>query len=115
MQNKIGYGLVKNRAGNFVKADTSSVSLAAAGAATDMPADFRASITNATGRDAYPISTFTWLLIPAKFQDSSKASLVRGFLQWMLQDGQKDCVALAYAPLPAAVVAKEEKQIALIQ
>lgn len=115
VQNKIGYGLVKNQAGNFVKADINSVSEAAAGAAKDMPADFRVSITNAPGKNAYPISTFTWLLIPAKFQDPAKGSVVKAFLQWMLKDGQKDCAALAYAPLPTPVVAKEEKQIAQIQ
>jgi len=115
VQNKIGYGLVKNSAGTFVKADIASVSEAAAGAAKDMPADFRVSITNAPGKNAYPISTFTWLLIPAKFQDPAKGSVVKAFLQWMLNDGQKECAALAYAPLPKSVVAKEEKQIAQVQ
>jgi len=115
VQNKIGYGLVKNSAGTFVKADVNSVTEAAAGAAKDMPADFRVSITNAPGKNAYPISTFTWLLIPAKWQDGKKAAEVKGFLKWMLNDGQKECAALTYAPLPKSVVTKEEKQIDAIQ
>jgi phosphate transport system substrate-binding protein len=115
VQNKIGYGVVKNSAGNFVKADINSVTEAAAGAANNMPADFRVSITNAPGKNAYPISTFTWLLIPDKFQDPAKGAVVKAFLQYMLKDGQKDCASLTYAPLPPSVVSKEEKQIAQIQ
>ena len=115
LQNHIGYGLVKNSAGTYVKADINTVSEAAAGAAKDMPADFRVSITNAPGKNAYPISTFTWLLIPAKFQDAAKGGVVKAFLQWMLVDGQKDCAGLSYAPLPKPVVAKVQKQIAEVQ
>jgi phosphate transport system substrate-binding protein len=115
VQNKLGYGTVKNSSGNFVKADVASVTEAAAAAASNMPADFRVSITNAPGKSAYPISTFTWLLIPDKFSDASKGKEVKGLLKWALTDGQKDCASLNYAPLPKEVVAKELKQIDLVQ
>src|SRR5271166_1427837 len=115
IQNSMPYGKVKNSSGTTVKADIASVTEAAAGAAKDMPADFRVSITNAPGKNAYPISTFTWLLIPDKFDDKAKGTVVKDFLKWMLADGQKDCAALQYASLPKAVVSKEEKQIAQIQ
>jgi phosphate transport system substrate-binding protein len=115
LQIKIGYGQVKNSAGAFVKADVASVTEAAAGAAKNMPEDFRVSITNAPGKAAYPISTFTWLLIPSKISDPAKAKEVKAMLRWVLTDGQKDCAALSYAPLPKAVVTKEQKQIDAIQ
>jgi len=115
VQNKMGYGQVKNSAGNFVKADIASVTEAAAGAAKDMPADFRVSITNAPGKNAYPISSFTWLLVPAKIADQAKARQIKAFLHWALTEGQKNATALAYAPLPPAIIAKEEKQIDAIQ
>ncbi|MGD0773605.1 MAG: phosphate ABC transporter substrate-binding protein PstS [Candidatus Solibacter sp.] len=111
LQNKIGYGQVKNSAGNFVKADVATVTEAAAGAAKNMPGDFRVSITNPPGKNAYPISTFTWLLIPSKFSDPAKAKQVKEMLHWVLTDGQVLCAGLSYAPLPQAVVTKEEKQI----
>jgi len=113
-QNKISYGLVRNAAGTFVKADFDTVSEAAAGAANNMPDDFRVSITNAPGKNAYPISTFTWLLIPNKL-DGAKKTAIQGFLKWMLTTGQQDTQAMSYAPLPKPVVAKEEKQISAIQ
>ncbi|MGA8923514.1 MAG: phosphate ABC transporter substrate-binding protein PstS [Candidatus Dormiibacterota bacterium] len=115
IQNKVPYGDVQNQAGDFVKASLASVSAAAAGAAKDMPDDFRVSITNAPGKTAYPISSFTWLLIPAQIQDATKRNVIKGFLTWVLTDGQNDCEALAYAKLPPAVVAKEEKAISQIQ
>lgn len=113
--NKIPYGNVKNVDGVFVKASLASVTAAAAGAAKDMPADFRVSITNAKGKDAYPISTFTWLLIPEKFSDSAKRDAIKGFVTWMLGDGQNYTEALSYARLPKEVVAKEKKALAEIQ
>jgi phosphate transport system substrate-binding protein len=115
LQNKIPYGTVKNAAGSFVKADVASVSAAAAAAAKDMPADFRVSITNAPGKSAYPISSFTWLLIPAKIQDTAKRDAIKGFLKWMLSDGQGYCEELSYAKLPKEVVDKELKAINNIQ
>jgi phosphate transport system substrate-binding protein len=113
-QNKMSFGAVRNAAGNFVKADFDTVSEAAAGAAKNMPDDFRVSITNAPGKNAYPIATFTWLLIPNKL-DGAKKAAVTGFLKWMLTTGQKDAQGMFYAPLPKPVVAKEDKQIAAIQ
>ena len=113
--NKIPYGNVKNAAGVFVKASLAGVTAAAAGAAKEMPDDFRVSITNAAGKDAYPISSFTWLLIPAKFSDVSKRDALKGFVTWMLADGQDYAEALSYAKLPKEVVAKEKKALANIQ
>src|SRR5579864_3067465 len=115
VQNNVLYGSVKDPAGEFVKPSLAGVSAAAAGAAITMPDDFRVSITNAPGKSAYPISSFTWLLIPAQIQDAAKRDAIKGFLTWMLTDGQKYCEALAYAQLPKDVVAREQKAIAMIQ
>jgi phosphate transport system substrate-binding protein len=115
VQNSIPYGSVKNEAGQFVKASLAGVSAAAAGAAKSMPDDFRVSITNPPGKEAYPISSFTWLLIPAQIQDAAKKAAIKDFLGWMLTSGQQFCEPLAYAKLPKEVVAKEQKAIALIQ
>jgi phosphate transport system substrate-binding protein len=115
IQNNIPYGEVQNASGQYVKASIDSVTAAAAGAAKSIPDDFRVSITDAPGKTAYPISSFTWLLIPAQIQDAGKRDIIKGFLKWMLTDGQKDCAGLSYAPLPAPVVAKELKAIALVQ
>jgi phosphate transport system substrate-binding protein len=115
IQNKIAYGRVKNSSGAFVKADLASVSAAAAAASKFMPDDFRVSITNPEGKAAYPIASFTWLLIPAKFTDTAKRDVVKDFLKWMMTDGQQYCEALSYAKLPKEVVAKEMKTIAQIQ
>jgi phosphate transport system substrate-binding protein len=113
--NKIPYGDVKNAAGVFVRASLAGVTAAAAGAAKAMPDDFRVSITNAPGKDAYPISSFTWLLIPSKFSDATKRDAIKGFVSWMLADGQNYAEALSYAKLPKEVVAKEKKALANIQ
>jgi phosphate transport system substrate-binding protein len=115
IQNKLPYGKVKNTEGVFVKADLASVSAAAAAASKTMPDDFRVSITNAEGKGAYPISSFTWLLIPSKFTDATKRDVVKDFLKWMMTDGQGYVEALSYAKLPKEVVAKEMKAIAQIQ
>jgi phosphate transport system substrate-binding protein len=115
VQNKMAYGSVKNASGSFVKADFNTVTEAAAGAAKNMPDDFRVSITNAAGKNAYPISTFTWLLIPSHIPDAAKAKTIKAILQWMLADGQKYAAGLSYASLPKEVIAKEVKQIAQIQ
>jgi phosphate transport system substrate-binding protein len=104
-QNKIAYGAVKNAAGNFVKASLDGVTEAAA-SAPKMPADFRVSITNAPGKTAYPISSFTWLLIPEQAKDPKKGKILADFLEWMVTDGQKMTSQLTYAPLPASVVEK---------
>jgi phosphate transport system substrate-binding protein len=105
VQNSIPYGVVKNASGNYVKASLASVTAAAA-SVPKMPADFRVSITNAPGKDAYPISSFTWLLIPAQSKDPAKGKILNGFLNWMLDDGEKMTADLTYAPLPDSVVAK---------
>lgn len=110
VQNKIPYGPVRNAAGNFVKASLESVT-AAAGSMKSMPEDFRVSITNAPGKDAYPIASFTWLLIPAQSKDPAKGKILVDFLNWMVQDGQKMTAALTYAPLPENVAEKVKAEI----
>jgi phosphate transport system substrate-binding protein len=114
-QNNIPFGTVKNSSGAFIKADLASVTAAAAGAAKDMPADFRVSITNAPGKTAYPISSFTWLLIPSKIQDAAKSEAIKGFLKWMVTDGQTYCEQLSYAKLPKEVVQQETQAINKVQ
>jgi phosphate transport system substrate-binding protein len=115
IQNKMPYGRVRNSAGSFIKADLASVTAAAAGAAKNMPDDFRVSITDAPGKTAYPISSFTWLLIPSKISDAAKRDAIKGFVKWMLAEGQNDTEALAYARLPKEVVAKELKALNNVQ
>src|ERR1700690_1726640 len=110
VENKITYGSVKNAAGNFVKASLDGVTEAAASAPA-MPADFRVSITNAPGKTAYPISSFTWLLIPEQAKDQNKGKIIADFLAWMVNDGQKMTNQLSYAPLPANVAEKVKTAI----
>jgi phosphate transport system substrate-binding protein len=114
IQNNIPYGSVKNASGTFVKASLEGVTAAAA-SAPKMPADFRVSITNAPGKDAYPISSFTWLLIPTQSKDGAKGKILADFLNWMASDGQKMTNALAYAALPDSVAAKEKETIKLVK
>jgi phosphate transport system substrate-binding protein len=110
VENKITYGSIKNAAGNFVKASLDAVTEAAA-SSPKMPADFRVSITNAPGKTAYPISSFTWLLIPAQAKDPKKGKIIADFLDWMVSDGQKMTSQLSYAPLPQNVVEKVKAAI----
>jgi len=110
VQNKIPYGSVQNAAGIFLKASLESVTAAAA-SAPKMAADFRVSITNAPGNDSYPISSFTWVLIPAQSKDAAKGKILADFLNWMVDDGQKMTAALTYAPLPEAVEQKVKEAI----
>ena len=114
VKNKIPYGLVQNKAGQLVKADLASVNAAAA-SVKDLPANFAVSITDAPGKGAYPISTYTWLLIPSKIEDSKKRDAIKGFLAWAITTGQNDTESLDYARLPQSVVSAEQKQIAKIQ
>src|SRR6202142_4064625 len=114
VQNKMKTGKVKNAAGVFVQASLAGVTAAAA-SSKEMPDDFRVSITNAPGKDAYPISSFTWLLIPEKIADPAKKKAIKDFVTWMTADGQNMTEALDYARLPKAVVAKEMKAIAKVQ
>lgn len=114
VQNNISYGVVRNKRGNFVKASLASTTAAAASAAANMPADYRVSITDAEGKDAYPIASFTWLLIPEQSRDANKGRVLRDFLSWMLKDGQSQVTALTYAPLPKEVVKKLQATIGTV-
>lgn len=115
VQNHLGYGRVENSSGKFVKAELSSVTAAASEASKSMPDDFRVSITNADGANAYPISSFTWLLISSKMPDAQKKAVMKEFLQWMLTNGQDFAEPLAYSRLPRAVIEKETQAIARIE
>jgi phosphate transport system substrate-binding protein len=110
LQNKIAFGSVKNASGKFVKASIEGVSGAAA-SVKNMPADYRVSITNAPGADVYPISSFTWLLIPLKPKNPESAKVLKDFLGWMLDHGEGEAAQLYYAPLPAPVAAKVKQTV----
>jgi phosphate transport system substrate-binding protein len=107
LQNKLDYGSVQNMAGEFVRCTIDSVTAAAAGAATQMPKDFRVSITNAPGKGVYPISSFTWLLFYESPKDKARARIMVDFMKWALTEGQKYAKDLGYAPLPANVAQLE--------
>lgn len=115
VQNKMSFGSVKNASGKFVKASTDGVTAAAAAAAKTMPADYRVSITNAQGPTSYPISSFTWLLIPTHSSDATKVKALKGFLSWMLEHGEGEAAGLSYAPLPKQVQDMVRKTVAQIQ
>lgn len=115
LQNSIPFGSVQNKAGRFVTASLESVTAAAAGAATAMPDDFRVSITNAVGENAYPISSFTWMLLYEKPTDKARARIMVDFMKWALADGQAYCKDLGYAPLPKEVVDKELAALGKVQ
>ena len=108
-QNKINYGSVKNSSGNFVKATLESTTAAAAG--VKMPADFRVSITNPPGKTAYPIASFTWLLVPTNPPDKNKGKMVKDLVLWALDNGEGMAAGLSYAPLPKEVVDKAKAAI----
>jgi phosphate transport system substrate-binding protein len=110
IQNKITFGAVKNSAGSWIKASLESTTAAAA-SVKNMPADFRVSITNPPGKDAYPIASFTWLLVPAQFKDAAKGKVVVDFLNWMLDQGEPMASQLDYAPLPNEVKEKVRARI----
>jgi phosphate transport system substrate-binding protein len=114
LQNKISYGEVKNASGNFVRASIEGVTAAAASVKT-IPADYRVSITNAPGATAYPISSFTWLLVPLKSADPKKGAVLRDMLSWIVKTGEGEASSLSYAPLPASLVEKELKTIYALQ
>ena len=115
VQNKMPYGSVKNAAGKFVRASTDGATAAAAAYAKAMPADFRVSITNAPGEASYPISSFTWLLIPTHSADPAKGKALADFLGWMLDHGQSEAATLSYAPLPKPVQDMVRKTITQIK
>jgi len=115
LQNHLPYGRVRNSSGAFVKADLDSVTAAAAGAAKDLPADFRVSITDAAGKTAYPISSFTWMLVPKDMHDKTKGAALKAFLIWGLTDGQNLTAPLSYSRIPQSIVAKEMQTIKQLQ
>jgi phosphate transport system substrate-binding protein len=114
LQNHVPFGVVQNAAGNFIKASLESTT-AAASSAKFKPGDFRVSITNAPGKEAYPISSFTYLLVPTRWKDAGKEKTMVDFLHWMLKDGQQMVESLDYAKLPQNLVAMEETAIQKIQ
>ncbi len=108
-------GLVRNSTGKFARADSAGITAAAAATATDMPDDFRTSITNSADSDAYPISSFTWLLVPQHIEDPAKRQAITAFLRWVLTDGQRLALPLHYAPLPGDVANRVLKAVDRIQ
>jgi phosphate transport system substrate-binding protein len=108
-------GLVQNRSGKFVQADSRTITAAAKAGATHMPDDFRISITNAADSDAYPVSSFSWLLVPVHIGNPAKREAITGFLRWVLTDGQKLAKPMYYAPLPTEVASRELKAVDRIQ
>jgi phosphate transport system substrate-binding protein len=105
-QNKIPFGQIKNAAGQWVKASVDGVTAAAAASVKQMPDDFRVSITDAPGKASYPISSFTWLLVPMVSKDPAKGAVLKDFLNWMLDHGESEVSDLYYAPLPKSVQVK---------
>jgi phosphate transport system substrate-binding protein len=116
IQNHISYGLVRNSAGHYINASLATTTNAAAGAVEHLSpnTDFRISITDPAGAEAYPIASFTWILVPKEMTDMTKARALVQYLWWALHDGQKYCNDLAYAPLPEAVVRLEEQRLTSI-
>jgi phosphate transport system substrate-binding protein len=115
VQNKLPYAEIKNRSGAFVTPTLESVTAAASAASASMPADFRVSITDPAATDAYPIASFTWLLVPSTIADAEKGPAIVKFLGWMLEEGQTYTKPLGYAPLPDAVIAMERKAISSVR
>jgi phosphate transport system substrate-binding protein len=111
-QNKMQFGMVRSHDGKFLKASTAGVTAAAAADSKSIPADYRVSITDAPGADSYPISSFTWLLIPSPAKDQAKGKAIQGFLNWMLEHGESEAAGLTYAPLPKAVADRVHQTIA---
>jgi phosphate transport system substrate-binding protein len=112
IQHELNYGSVRNPAGEFIKADLASITLAAQGAGG---AGHSSSILNAAGRDAYPISTFTWLLVPTEGMNAEKRSAIASLLNWVLTAGQKECASLGYAPLPREIADAELKAVSALK
>ena len=110
IQNKIPFGIVKNSSGAWIKGSLESTTAAAA-SVNSMPSDFRVSITNPPGKDAYPIASFTWLLVPAQFKDATKGKVIVDFLNWMVDHGESMVSQLDYAPLPDNVKEKVRARI----
>ncbi len=115
LQNKITYGAVQNSSGAFVRATVDAVTAAASAAVAQMPPDFRVSITNPPGKEAYPIASFTWLLLYENPQDKAQSKIMVDFMKWALTDGQKFARELGYAPLPQSLVDMEMKALQKIK
>ena len=115
LQNKITYGSVQNSSGAFVRATVDAVTAAASAAVAQMPPDFRVSITNPPGKEAYPIASFTWLLLYENPQDKAQSKIMVDFMKWALTDGQKFARELGYAPLPQSLVDMEMKVLQKIK
>ena len=114
IKNNLPAATIRNQAGKFVEPTIQSTTAAAAGAAKTMPADFRVSLTNPAGDDAYPIASFTWLLVYKEQTDQVKGRALVKFLHWAAEQGQKYTSDLLYAPLPAPVVKQIEAKIGQI-
>ena len=111
VQNNLDYALLKNKAGNFIEPTFESVSASAEGTIDNMPADLRVSLTNADGKDSYPISGFTWLLVYKNMKDQQKMDALKTFLKWALTDGESYAKDLYYAPLPKEVIKLCQKKV----
>ncbi len=110
LQNHIPFGAVKNAAGNWITASIASTTAAAA-SVKDMPSDFRGSITNPPGADAYPICSFSWIIAPVQDPNAANGKVLKDLFSWIVKSGQSESSALSYAPLPANVAAKELEAI----
>ena len=110
-QNKLPVALIKNASGNFVEATIDNVTAAAAGSAANTPDDLRVSITNAGGANAYPISSYTYILVYKEQSDATKGKTVVDYLWWGIHDGESFAKDLQYAPLPAEIVKRAEAKI----
>ncbi len=111
VKNKLAYASIKNKAGNIVEPNFNSVTAAAEGTSKSMPEDMRVSITDAEGKDSYPISGFTWLLVYQNMKNNSKAEAMVKFLNWAMEKGQTFASDLYYAPLPKSVAKMNERKI----
>jgi phosphate transport system substrate-binding protein len=116
-QNKLAYASVRNSAGTFVEPTIESVTAAAAGVVATLPAttDFRLSIVDAPGAQAYPISSFTYLLVPTHYADAAKGKAIIAFVKWAIHDGERSAPTLDYAPLPSSIVALLDRRLSTMQ
>jgi phosphate transport system substrate-binding protein len=113
LQNHVSYGKVRNRNGEFVEASLESIA-SAVSHSSQIQDDFKGSIVDAAGEGAYPIASFTWIIVPTHIADATKRTAITAFLRWMLGPGQSQAAALGYLALPKEIVAKEEAAVARI-
>jgi phosphate transport system substrate-binding protein len=111
----IGYGDVQNAAGHFIKATPATITAACNAEGKSIPGDFRASLTNAPGKDSYPLSSFTWIYAPVSGLASERAHALKQFLSWGLDDGQNIARTMGYATLPADLASRARKMANSIQ